>query len=46
MLKDSDLLGALTRPGPHLDYPPESRAFVRIDAATRIYWHNLFDICP
>jgi uncharacterized repeat protein (TIGR04061 family) len=46
MLKDSDLLDALTRPARIYDYPPESRAFVRIDAATRTYWHNLFDICP
>ncbi len=46
MLKDSDLLGALTRPARIFDYPPESRAFVRVDASTRVYWHHLFDICP
>ncbi|WP_158658912.1 methanobactin biosynthesis protein MbnC [Methylocystis bryophila] len=40
------MLGALSRPARIFDYPPESRAFVRIDASTRVYWHHLFDICP
>jgi uncharacterized repeat protein (TIGR04061 family) len=44
--KDSALLDALTRPDRILDYPRESRAFVRIDASVRVYWHHLFDICP
>ena len=45
-LKDSALYDALTRPARIFDYPPDSRAFVRIDASIRIYWHHLFDICP
>jgi uncharacterized repeat protein (TIGR04061 family) len=46
LLKDSDLLGALTRPDRIFDYPPDSHAFVRIDASIRNYWHHIFDICP
>jgi uncharacterized repeat protein (TIGR04061 family) len=44
--KDSTLLSLLTRPARISEYPSDSREFVRIDAAIRLYWHQLFDICP
>lgn len=44
--KDSALLDALTRPPRIFDYPSGSVARVRVDAALRIYWHHIFDICP
>lgn len=43
---DSDLFDSLTSPSRLDDYPRDSRAFVRIDASLRAYWHTLFDICP
>ena len=45
-ITDTDLLGALSVPARHHDYPRDSRAFVRIDTSLRVYWHTLFDICP
>ncbi len=29
-----------------IDYPSNSRCFVRLDARLLPYWHALFDICP
>jgi uncharacterized repeat protein (TIGR04061 family) len=43
---DQDLLDALMVPAKHSDYAGHPRAFVRIDASLRVYWHTLFDVCP
>jgi uncharacterized repeat protein (TIGR04061 family) len=36
----------MTSPSKLMEYPRDSRAFSRIDASLRAYWHTLFDICP
>ncbi|MBN2700836.1 MAG: methanobactin biosynthesis cassette protein MbnC [Methylothermaceae bacterium] len=43
---EKDLLDAMMVPARQADYPRQSRAFVRLDTSLRVYWHNLFDICP
>lgn len=43
---DKELFDWLTDLRPQTTIPRESRAFVRIDASHRAYWHALFDICP
>ncbi|WP_457796299.1 methanobactin biosynthesis protein MbnC [Methylocystis sp. S23] len=43
---DAELFDWLTDMRPQKQIPRESRAFVRIDASHRAYWHALFDICP
>lgn len=44
--KDCELFSALTRPALLTSFPRDSRAYVRIDASLRAYWHQIFDICP
>ncbi|WP_083967349.1 MULTISPECIES: methanobactin biosynthesis protein MbnC [unclassified Methylosinus] len=43
---DRELFDVLTSPSRILDYPPNSRAYGRIDVSLRAYWHSTFDICP
>jgi uncharacterized repeat protein (TIGR04061 family) len=43
---DCELFDDLASPARLMDYPRDSRAFVRIDTSLRAYWHALFDICP
>ncbi|QGM98419.1 methanobactin biosynthesis protein MbnC [Methylocystis parvus] len=43
---DPELYDVLTSPKLILNYPPESRAYARIDVSLRAYWHSTFDICP
>lgn len=43
---EADVLDLLMAPERQSEFPRESRAYVRIDVSLRMYWHNLFDICP
>ncbi|MFC4158565.1 methanobactin biosynthesis protein MbnC [Chitinimonas lacunae] len=43
---EAEVIDLLLLPERQEEWPRPSRAYVRIDISLRMYWHNLFDICP